>query len=84
MDEKNINIAIRLACLFTEEIDLPGRLKEKENKKEKNINTQKNKENSGVDNAWSPMLPKPNPQSQRRAAQRPSPRSTQKHNQQTP
>lgn len=49
MDEKNMNIAIRLARLFTEEIGLPGRLKEKENKKEKNKNTQKNKENSGVE-----------------------------------
>lgn len=49
MEEKNINAAIRLARLFTEEIDLPGRLKEKENKKEKNKNSQKNKENSGVE-----------------------------------
>ena len=49
MSEKNINIATHLARFFTEEIDLPGRLKDRENKKEKNKNTQKDKENSGVE-----------------------------------
>jgi hypothetical protein len=46
---KDINTATRLARFFTEEIDLPGRLKDRENKKIKNINTQKDKENSGVE-----------------------------------
>lgn len=49
MSEKNINIATHLAMFFTEEIDLPGRLKDRENKKGKNKNTQKDKENSGVE-----------------------------------
>ena len=49
MSEKNINIATRLARFFTEEIDLPGRLKDRGNKKGKNKSTQKDKENSGVE-----------------------------------
>lgn len=49
MEEKNITIAIRLARLFTEEIDLPARLKNKETKKDKNKTTQKSSENSGVE-----------------------------------
>jgi hypothetical protein len=49
MEEKNVNIAIRLARLFSEDSDLPARLKNKEDKKDKTKTTAKSSENSGIE-----------------------------------